>query len=196
MRLWLLAAIVAAGCGRSEPAPPPYAIHLERWDGAGMPVVGDIDITVRGFDEKSVLATATSTVEVVCDPCVIEEHRLAPPPARNARMAAFVADGIGFPRVDLGMVRGELRLAGGRAEIEGRAVGGPALEITMSGTIELAARMAESKADIRFLLRPTRDIATAAPELANILALLGPPDASGAIPIHMRGPMSRLRAVR
>lgn len=170
-------------------------LHLERWDGAGVPITGDIDVTLRGFEQESDLATATGSVEVVCDPCIIEPSRIAPR-APNARAAKFIGDGISIPRVDLGMVRGEMHVAGGRATVEGRAVGGPAFEVTVSGTITFAPRMGDSMSEARYLIRPTADLATVDPAWATMFSLLGTPDESGAVTLTMRGPLDRMRPVR
>lgn len=131
----------------------------------------------------------------MCDPCVIEESRIKPR-ARNTRVAEFIGQGISVPRVDLGMVRGELQVKGGRATLEGRAVGGPAFEVTVTGTITFAPRLGDSMSEVRYVIRPTADIANVAPEVANMLVLLGQPDASGAITLTMRGSLDRMRPVR
>jgi type II secretion system protein N len=192
----LLAVLTAAACRRGDADPPDKVMHLERWDGAGVPVLGDIDITVRGFDPAGDLAKATGTVEVVCDPCVIEESRLqASAPSRSQAGSWAAGQSIGLPRIDLGMVRGQLRVNGGRAEIEGHAAGGPGLEIAMNGTISFAPSVADSQTDIQLVLRPGPEIETENPRLRNILLILGPADASGAITIHMTGPLGRMRQV-
>jgi type II secretion system protein N len=190
---WLLVAAAALACKRGEPEPPARTIHLERWDGAGLPVVGDIDVTMRGFDAKSDLTTATGTVELVCDPCVIEGGKI-PFPTPHGRASAF-GDSLTFPRVDLGMVRGEVRIAGGRATLEGRAAGGPALEITMTGTINFKERLDRSPIDIELLFRPAADLAASSPQLSGLLLLLGPADASGAVAFQVKGDLGRPKPV-
>jgi type II secretion system protein N len=194
MRSALLSMAAAAACGSSKSDPPGTALHLERWDGAGLPVVGDIDVTVRGFHPDSDLSKATGAVDLVCDPCVIEGTKI-PFPTRPGRSSAFAGEGITFPRVDLGMVRGTLTVTSGRGTIEGHAAGGPALEISLSGTIALGANLAESESDLRFVFRPAADLATSSPQLSSILMILGPADAGGAVSVEMKGPLGRLRAV-
>jgi len=184
----------AAACGRSGSTPPGKQIHLERWDGAGLPVVGDIDVTVRGFDPGGDLSTATGSVELVCDPCVIEGTTIVPR-MPSSRAQAFAGEGITFPRVDLGMVRGTLTVTGGRGTIEGHAAGGAGLEIVLSGTIAFAPTLAASEADLKLVFRPAPDLATSSPQLSSIIMILGPADASGAVPVEMKGPLGHLRPV-
>ena len=190
---WLLVVAATLGCKESAPEPPERTLHLDRWDGAGLPVVGDIDVTVRGIDAKSDLTTATGTVELVCDPCVIEGGKI-PFPTRHGRANAF-GDSITFPRVDLGMVRGELQIAGGRGTLAGRAAGGQALEIAVSGTITFTERVNQSPIDIRFVFRPAADLATTSPQLSSLLLLLGPADASGAVSFQVTGDLGRPKPV-
>jgi type II secretion system protein N len=189
-----LLSLAVAACGRSGADPPGKEIHLERWDAGGLPVVGDIDVTVRGFDAGGDLSTATGTVELVCDPCVIEGTKI-PFPTRPGRSSAFAGEAVTFPRVDLGMVRGTLTLNNGRGTIEGHAAGGPALEIELSGTIAFAANLAESESDLRLVLRPAADLAATSPQLSSILLILGPADGGGAVSVEMKGPLGRLRPV-
>ena len=195
MRRLVFTALAATACGRGESGPPAREIHLERWDAGGLPVVGDIDITVRGFDPAGDLSNASGSVEVVCDPCVIEDTKLAPPRMRSSRAQAFAGEGISFPRVDLGMVRGTLTVANGRGTIEGRAAGGPALEIALSGTIAFAPTLAAAESDLTFVFRPAADLATSSPQLSSILMILAPADPSGAVTVEMKGPLGRLRPV-
>jgi type II secretion system protein N len=192
-RWLLLTAAAALACGRSEPEPPERTLHLERWDGAGLPVVGDIDLTMRGLDEESDLTTATGSLELVCDPCVIEGGKI-PVPGRHGRANAF-GDSLNFPRVDLGMVRGTLEIAGGRGTLEGRAAGGQAVEITVSGTIKFAERVNQSPIDFRFLFRPAPDLQTSSPQLSGLILLLGPADASGAVSFQVTGELGRPKPV-
>jgi type II secretion system protein N len=188
---WLLVAAAALACERGEPEPPVRTLHLERWDGAGLPVVGDIDVTVRGFDEKSDLTSASGTVELVCDPCVIEGGKV-PLPAGRGRASSF-GESLTFPKVDLGMVRGTLTIAGGRGTLEGRAAGGQAVEIAVNGTIAFKERVNQSPIDIRFVFRPAPDLASTSPQLSSMLLLLGPADASGAVTVQLTGELGRPR---
>jgi len=195
MRSVLLSvAVVTAACARGDSKAPGKQIHLERWDADGLPVVGDIDVTVRGFDPAGDLSKATGTVEVVCDPCVVEATKIAIP-TRPGRSSAFAGEGITFPRVDLGMVRGEVRVTGGRGAIEGHAAGSPELEISLSGTITFAPVLANSDADLTFVFHPAADLASSSPQLSSILMILGPADGSGVVTVEMKGPLGRLRPV-
>src|SRR5262245_6133952 len=182
MRSVLLSvAVVTAACARGDSKAPGKQIHLERWDADGLPVVGDIDVTVRGFDPAGDLSKATGAVELVCDPCVVETTKIGVP-TRPGRSSAFAGEGITFPRVDLGMVRGQLQVTKGRGTIEGHAAGGPALEIHLSGTIAFAPALAESESDLTFVFRPSRDLASSSPQLSSILMNLGPAGVRVAVP--------------
>ena len=192
---WLLVVAAAIGCRQSEPDPPERTLHLERWDGAGVPITGDITLTLTGLDPSSDLAVARGTIELVCDPCMLGDGvtRLKP---ENARSGSWGSEGITVPRIDLGMVRGTMRVAGGKGEMEVHVAGGTAIEVSMTGTIAFAPRLADSMVDTTWIVRPTADIQTGAAELATLLSLLGPTDPSGAVTVVMRGPLDRMRPVR
>jgi type II secretion system protein N len=128
---------------------------------AGLPARGGMDATIELTLPKFRWDEARGEISLACADCVVGPGKVTPrtdDAPRNIGMAAFAAEGITMPELQLGKTKIALAIANGRAEVETFEAVSPDGELYAEGYIDLKPSFAESEPHVCFRFKFSDEI--------------------------------------
>jgi type II secretion system protein N len=187
VRLWLW----ALALGACTHGPKPFVDidkDLDRWDGLGIPLVGDIAFKATLTSPNNEYATATGSVMVLCTHCRLGDGGKLKPAAE------FVGDGIEFPPIDVGKIDGTATFTAGKGTVELHLGTPDSVDAKLAGTVELANQLADSTVDLHLTFRASDKLRDTDPKAYSLVMLTGANvHDDGWFKIHLTGKLSETR---
>ena len=136
----------------------------------GLPVDGAIDVKGELRLVRGLLAQSVGALEIACEGCVLGDGK--------AKLAipgdAMMAQGITFPRLRLGTVKGAATVEKGRALIKDFRGHSPDADVELDGYIELRDPAQLSVLHLYLRFRPTDALVKREPTMELMNSMLGP----------------------
>ena len=182
MRVLVLACLAA--CGRG---PKPFVdvdTAVDRWDGLGIPLFGDIAFKAMLTSPTDELASASGTVTALCLGCAVgdgtTEHDFLGSPATI--------------RIDLGAIDGTATFMGGRGILDLTGSAADGIELRATGTIALATTICDSIVDVHFAFHPTDALLKRDPKQYALASVTGARRSEdGWYHAYIAGPLAQAR---